>query len=292
MNQLFSVLVSNHNRGKFLTECLQSVINQSYTNWEVIFVDDSSTDDSVQIFKNFVKDDSRFKLYVNDSNMGCGYTKKRCIDMASGDVCGFLDSDDVLAPDALALMMKVHNEHPEVSIIGSRRLQCDENLRIYDVDPPLAKVAKNFKSQLDNLFTINHFVSFKRDAYLKSPGQDPYLKKAVDQDLYYKLEEQGKVAFVDKPLYYYRHSSASISLFDNNYKAEGWHMYVIFEACKRRGLNFDNYCYLMKKEKSRREKFINKLYSPLLYLKEKIKRIKAVSQYKKEITQNPLIIVS
>lgn len=292
MNELFSVLVSNHNRAKFLAECLESVKKQTYTNWEVIFVDDCSTDNSVEIFKEFAKDDFRFKLYINESNQGCGYTKKRCIDMAKGEVCGFLDSDDVIVPDAIELMINVHIEHPEISIIGSRRIYCDENLKIYDVEPSIKELAKNFKSQLDNPFSINHFVTFKKSSYLKSPGQDPYLKKAVDQDLYYKLEEQGKVAFIDKPLYYYRHSSASISLFDNNYKAEGWHMYVIFETCKRRGLNFDDYCGLMKKTKSRKEKLINYIFAPYQIIKEKMKMAKNRALFERERTEaKPFVIL-
>lgn len=292
MNDLFSVLVSNHNRGKFLKECLQSVLAQTYSNWEVIFVDDCSTDNSVEVFKDFSGTDPRFKLYKNETNKGCGYTKKKCIDMATGTVCGFLDSDDVITPDAIELMMKVHMEHPEVSIIGSRRIYCDENLKIYDIEPSISEVAKHFKSQLDNPFFINHFVTFKKSAYEKSPGQDPFLKKAVDQDLYYKLEEQGKVAFVDKPLYYYRHSSASISLFENNYKAEAWHLYVIFETCKRRGLNFDDYCGLMKKTKSRKEKLINLIFAPYQMLKEKIKEKKNTILCSKEIKLvSPEIII-
>lgn len=283
MTDLFSVLIANHNRAKFLKECIDSVLKQTYTNWEVIFVDDCSTDDSVKIFKELTKNDTRFKLFINEKNSGCGFTKKACIDKANGKICGFLDSDDVITPDAIELMMNVHTTHPEVSIIGSRRIYCDENLKIYDVEPPISEAAKKFKSQLDNPFFINHFVTFKIEAYKKSPGQDPFLKKAVDQDLYYKLEEQGKVAFIDKPLYYYRHSSASISLFDNNYKAEAWHLIVIFETCKRRGLNFDDYCGLMKKTKSRKEKLINLIFAPYQITKEKVKAARNKNRFSKEI---------
>ncbi len=282
MSELFSVLIANHNRGPFIKECLESVIKQSYTNWEIIFVDDCSTDNSVEVFNSIAKSDSRFKLFKNKENSGCGFTKKRCIDLASGSVCGFLDSDDVITTDAIELMMNVHIEHPEVSLIGSRRIYCDENLKIYDVEPPIGEAAKHFKSQLDNPFFINHFVTFKKAAYEKSPGQDPFLKKAVDQDLYYKLEEQGKVAFIDKPLYYYRHSSASISLFANNYKAEAWHLIVIFETCKRRGLNFDDYCGLMKKTKSRKEKLINLIFTPYQKTKESIKALRNRRRFNKE----------
>lgn len=267
MDSLFSILISNHNRSKYLKECIESVLKQTYTKWEVIFVDDFSSDNSVQVFKDFTKNDNRFHLFRNEKNMGCGYTKKACVDYASGDICGFLDSDDALTPDALELMVKFHEEHPEVSIIGSRKYHCNENLKIKSVDSSLINEEKNFKSQLDNLFTINHFVSFKRNAYLKSVGINSELQKAVDQDLYYKLEEQGKVAFINKPLYFYRHNNFSISLHDNVYKADAWHLLVIYDTCKRRNLNFNDYCSLMKKTKSRKEKIINYLFEPYQILK-------------------------
>ena len=285
MSTLFSILIANYNRAQYIKECFNSVLNQTYSNWEVIIVDDCSTDDSINIIKQYEKD-SRFKLYKNEKNMGCGYTKKRCVDLANGDVCGFLDSDDMLEKNAISLMVEAHDKYPEVSIIGSRQASCDSNMKIYNVVTSLKESMKTFKSQLDNPFTISHFVSFKNSMYKKTEGINPFLKRAVDQDLYYKLEEQGKTAFIDKVLYFYRHSEASISLFDNVYKADAWHLIVIFETCKRRGLKFDDYCYLMKKTKSRKEKLINAIFKPYQDVKEKLKAKHNIKLYKKETESN------
>ena len=91
MNQpLFSVLITNYNNGRYLQEAIDSVLAQTYTNWEIILVDDKSTDNSFEIYEKY-KDDGRFKIYYNEVNMGCGYTKHRCAELASGELCGFLD---------------------------------------------------------------------------------------------------------------------------------------------------------------------------------------------------------
>lgn len=292
MSELFSILIANYNRSEFLEDCIKSIINQTYTNWEVIFVDDCSTDESINQYKKLTKGDSRFKLFANEKNEGCGYTKKKCIDLANGSICGFLDSDDTLAPDALSLMVEAHNSYPDVSIFSSRKASCDEKLKIYDVETSISYYKTSFKSQLDNNFSISHFATFKKNAYLNSPGINPLLKKAVDQDLYYKLEEQGKVGFINKVLYYYRHSKSSISLFSNSYKADAWHLIVIYDTCRRRNLNFDDYCSLMKKTKSRKEKLINLLFYPYQTIKEKLKMNRNLSNYKKENKTNaPEIII-
>jgi hypothetical protein len=72
------------------------------------------------------------------------------------------------------------------------------------------------------------------------------MKRAVDQDLYLKLEEKGDVVFIPEALYLYRHNTNSISLDTNEYKAQAWHIYANSNACKRRGLSLDDYCDIIK----------------------------------------------
>ena len=291
-NVLFSVLIANYNNSDFLTECIQSVYKQTYKNWEIVFVDDFSKDNSLEIIEKFAKENNRIHIFKNSINQGCGYTKKRCIDMANGEICGFLDSDDILAEDAIELMVKVHFEQPDVSVIGSRRIFCDSKMKILDVAPPLVDRVKNFKTLLETPFLITHFVSFKKLAYLNTRGIDPSLLRAVDQDLYYKLEEAGKVAFIDKPLYYYRNNSNSISLNDNRYKADAWHLCIIKDVCNRRQLPFDNYCSLMKKTKSRKEKLVNLFFLPYTNIKKLLLCKKHIKKFYETLkTSKNLVII-
>lgn len=97
---LFSVLIANYNNGKYLMDAIDSVWRQTYTHWEIILVDDASTDNSKELYKELEKD-NRIHIYYNEENRGCGYTKRRCADLANGELCGFLDPDDALTDDAL-----------------------------------------------------------------------------------------------------------------------------------------------------------------------------------------------
>ncbi|MFZ4771896.1 MAG: glycosyltransferase family 2 protein, partial [Ferruginibacter sp.] len=127
---LFSILIANYNNGRFFKDCYDSIIAQTYDNWEVIIVDDQSTDDSIAIISGLIKDDKRFKLFENEQNKGCGFTKRRCAELAAGDICGFLDPDDALMPDALALMMDAHQQNKELALVHSTFYFCDEFLKM------------------------------------------------------------------------------------------------------------------------------------------------------------------
>lgn len=213
MSCLFSILIANYNNGAYLQEAIDSVLAQTYDNWEVILVDDKSTDESAAIYGKYVADD-RFKIYYNDANRGCGYTKRRCAELANGELCGFLDPDDALLPEALETMVKAHAEHPECSLIYSTcyRYSGDREaeMPVWDFIGPIPEDS-DFLIYRKKL--VSHFVSFKRAAYNRTEGIDPILQAAVDRDLYYRLEEQGSILHIPVPLYLYRINNAhSISI--------------------------------------------------------------------------------
>lgn len=229
---LFSVLIANYNNGQYISQALESIISQNYNHWEAIIVDDASTDDSIEIITPFLSDE-RIKLYRNDCNSGCGFTKRRCVEYASGEICGFLDPDDMLRADALAVMIKEHSTHPEYGLINSTYYECDEKLhplKISDNPGPIP----DSKVYLIMSGYVSHFAAFKRRIYSETEGIDMYLKKAVDQDLYYKLEDFAPIGYVCKPLYYYRRHRGNISLGHNESLALATHMEVLEKAILRR----------------------------------------------------------
>jgi len=239
---LFSILLANYNNSSFIDDCLVSIYRQSYTNWEIIFIDDCSIDNSLGIINNYSNKDSRIKVFINESNKGCGFTKARCVQLASGEICGFLDTDDTLMSNALEIMVKKHTGFSNASIVYSQYYNCDKILNIQSISPDNTD---KFISQLATPL-ISHFATFKKKMYDQTIGIDTYMKRAVDQDLYMKLEEKGAVIFIPEVLYLYRHNSNSISLNDNEYKARAWHIYANINACKRRNLSFDDYCNIIK----------------------------------------------
>ncbi len=235
---LFSILVASYNNGRFFKDCFESILAQTYQEWEVIIVDDCSTDNSIEIIQALTKDDARFKVFVNEENKGCGFTKRRCAELAGGFICGFLDPDDAILPDALQLMITAHKEHPQVSLVHATFYYCDEQLNIRDVYSVPKQV------EVDERFTnlearVNHFSTFKRDRYTNTDGIASNLLRAVDQDLYLKLSEQGPFFYLDKPLYKYRIHQSGIATASND-KAFYWFLKVIAKAEERRGINLEN----------------------------------------------------
>jgi len=241
-NCLFSVLIANFNNGRYLLEAIESVKKQTYTNWQIVIVDDYSIDNSKELYHS-MENDSRIKIYYNDKNHGVGYTKKRCIDVAEGEICGFLDPDDALVPEALFKMVEVHRANPEVSLVHSRLYICDENLKVISASQTSKEVAPGDPYFFAHNGIISHFASFKKKSYLETEGLDTYLKRAIDADLYMKLYEVGPTRFLDELLYYYRIHKGGISTNENIDKALYWHWVAIINAGRRRNLNLEDYFY-------------------------------------------------
>lgn len=241
-NPLFSLLIAQYNNGKYFEDCYKSIMAQTYTNWEAIIVDDCSTDDSVEQMKNLIGDDSRFKVFSNDENKGCGFTKRKCAELASGEICGFLDPDDAITETAMEEMIRTHSELLDVGLVYSNFIYCDENLEPQKVHEQ--KMVANFLPDFFNSDgAISAFASFKNSFYKKSSGIDAFLQRAVDQDLYLKLYEVGNVFYLNKTFYHYRQHNGGISTNTNNEKAYFWKWVVILDAAKRRNFNIENLFY-------------------------------------------------
>lgn len=235
---LFSVLIANYNNGRYLMEAIESVRQQTYTNWEIILVDDASIDNSKELYKELEKD-KRIHIYYNEQNMGCGYTKRRCAELANGELCGFLDPDDALLPEALEIMVKEHSKHQEASLINATYYIADADLQIVSESSNECQIPSN-SSFLEYGRGISVFAAYKKEFYDKTDGIGCDLKRAIDHDLYFKLEEVGATIYIDRPLYIYRQGTGNnISLGDNSLKALYWDYIVRVDACRRRGVSIE-----------------------------------------------------
>ncbi|MBB4806603.1 glycosyltransferase involved in cell wall biosynthesis [Chryseobacterium defluvii] len=235
---LFSILVANYNNGRYFKDCFESIISQTYQNWEVIIVDDCSTDNSVEMIRKLIEHDERFKIYVNEENKGCGFSKRKCAELAGGEICGFLDPDDTITSNALELMVNAHAQYPEAALIHSKCYICDDNLNILKEYTN----GKNVKRRDDFLNLdgeIFVFAAYKNSFYKKTSGIDSYFQRAVDQDLYLKLYEAGETVYLDEFLYLYRIHNGGISTNTNMRKAEYWRWVVNMKAAERRNINIE-----------------------------------------------------
>src|SRR6476660_676861 len=96
----FSVVMANYNKGRYIDEAIRSVINQTFTDWELIFVDDASTDDSLERVQTYLGD-SRIQLYTKTKNEGIVKAQLFGLTKVSSGIVGIVDSDDALMSEAI-----------------------------------------------------------------------------------------------------------------------------------------------------------------------------------------------
>ena len=231
-----SVLIAHYNNWNYLQDCLKSIENQTYQNFEIVIVDDCSTEVSFDLLENLALNNPKIKVFKNSENKKVGFTKKRCVAEATGEICGFLDPDDLIAPNALELVVDAYKDHNVIATYSKIKLinPSSEEIGIF-------KHSKKIKNSNRLFFNINfevaHFFTFKKDFYLKTEGINDQLIICEDQDLYMKLYEIGNFKFIDEFLYFYRIHDKGIS--QNKEKTEqqrlDWHN-VLLATCNRRNI--------------------------------------------------------
>ena len=101
---MITVIIPVYNVEDYLHVCINSVLRQSYQDFEIICIDDASTDSSLEILEYFVRKDSRVRILKNDSNKGPGYSRNKALDNANGKYIFFLDSDDWITKETLEFL--------------------------------------------------------------------------------------------------------------------------------------------------------------------------------------------
>lgn len=104
-DKLVSIITPLFNNEVFLSDCINSVLNQTYTNWEMLIVDDCSTDDSYRLANEYSKEDPRIQVFQLDENSGSGPARNLAIKKAKGSYVAFLDSDDIWHEDKLRIQV-------------------------------------------------------------------------------------------------------------------------------------------------------------------------------------------
>ena len=112
MSNKVSIIMPAYNASAYIAEAIQSVLNQTWTNWELIIVDDGSTDDTLQIAQSFARKDSRIQVYHQHNQGGCA-ARNEALKHITGNYVQYLDADDVLHADKLSLQMAIYNQPDE-----------------------------------------------------------------------------------------------------------------------------------------------------------------------------------
>jgi glycosyltransferase involved in cell wall biosynthesis len=232
MNQpVFSVIVANYNNGRFLPDLVRSVQAQTIPDWELVIADDASTDDSASFIAPFLTDE-RIRWIRHTENRGAAAAFRTAMNNSHAELIGMLGADDALVPEALEKMLKAHLAHPDASMINSACLWCDESLNVIEPYRHYRPLAPG--EELIRNLCIGSFATFKRASYLSTEGFDPHFRKALDHDIYLKLDEVGALYFVDEPLYLYRRNAQGISQDANGMRAAQFSAMARLNAYERR----------------------------------------------------------
>lgn len=159
---LVSIIMPSWNTAKFIAESIQSVINQTYTNWELLIVDDCSTDKTDRVVEPFLID-ARIKYFKNEKNSGAALTRNRAMREAKGEWIAFLDSDDLWMPEKLERQIGFMQEHGHVLSFTEYEKIDEENqpLNIYVSGPDIVNRRKMYRydyiGQLTMMYSAKHF---------------------------------------------------------------------------------------------------------------------------------------
>lgn len=138
MQPLISIITPNYNCGRFIAQTIESVLAQTYPNWEMLIVDDCSTDNSYQIALEYSQKDGRIKVYQNEKNSGAAVSRNKAIELSQGEYLAFLDSDDLWLPEKLEKQLRFMEENDcDFSFTEYEHIDEDNN--------SLLKVAKVIK---------------------------------------------------------------------------------------------------------------------------------------------------
>lgn len=208
---VFSIIIPCHNHGNFLPDALNSLIEQSFTNWEAIVINDGSTDNSREVVKSYGEIDKRIQLF-NQSNQGLSASRNVGISNSSGRYLIFLDADDWLEPNALESFAKAVDLNPNFELYRCGYAYRDQpNLQEYHVHRPIGD-GEIFPNVLTHNLGPCNSILIKRYFAEKIDGFDCSLKCCEDWDFWIRAGKMGaKIHSIPEVLAGYRFVFNSMS---------------------------------------------------------------------------------
>lgn len=203
-----SILMPNYNNAPYLKACLDSIINQTYQDFEVIIVDDGSTDDSIQIIENYK--DSRIKIIKKPENSGIIDTLNIGLNAINSEYIVRMDGDDRIHPKRLELLINYMDTHPEIGVCGTaiKHFGISDETIIYNNNPKINHANLIFKHSIGHASIIIRNEIIKKHHINYSKGY----RYMEDYKLFFDLSQVTKMTSIPDVLYFYRREEY------NNYK--------------------------------------------------------------------------
>jgi len=210
-----SIVMCAYNVSAFIERAIESILAQTYPNWELIVCDDASTDGTVALVKNYLSD-ARIKLVQQTQNRGYLKNKNYAFTLCTGDLITQLDADDTCAPERLEKQVAVFNAHPEIKICGS-------NYQMIDLrDGPLTAKKYNEDFLVTDIKNTYPFwfpgLMFRRSLVEEFGLFSDYFTGIYGDDHYWTIRVNKKypIYFIKDILYHYRVNPNSLTQVYNN----------------------------------------------------------------------------
>ena len=232
MNPLISIVIPVYNRERYVGAAIESVLNQTMSDFELLVWDDGSTDRSLDIAYHYAEHDERVRVIAAE-HQGVAPAVKAAFATTTGTYIGLVDSDDKLAPTALEETAAILNAYAEVGLVYTDYRIIDENGQDRGLGQG-CRIPYSKDRLLINFMTF-HFRLLRRCVYNQVGGIDESFELAEDFDLCLRLSEVTGVQHVQKPLYYYRRHEGNIT--NQRLKGVLWTYTACSQALKRRGLD-------------------------------------------------------
>lgn len=203
MNSLVSICIPSYNAEKYIAKCINSILVQSYKNFEIVVVDDASTDDTAKIVKSF--NDNRIKYFLNDVNLGWRKNVKRCYELAKSEFVTMCPVDDFLSNTFIENAIKIFSLYPNVGIWSCGSITIDEDGN---------NICRNKLPIYGLVFSKEYFKYIYSMKYIPAPPETMIRKKVLDRvnaadcyediynqfpeiNLYLKILELGYDSFLE-----------------------------------------------------------------------------------------------
>ncbi|HZH98950.1 MAG TPA: glycosyltransferase [Fimbriimonadaceae bacterium] len=205
-----SVVIPSYNHARFLPTTLESVLRQTHRDWELLFIDDGSTDDSLEVASRY--SDSRIQIHQNPENLGTYGTLNKGIDLASGDLIAVLNSDDFWLPEKLERQVSLLSKHPEASFSYTLgEVVDDEGRELEDFHQHRDYPREEIQDVLPYLLDVNQILASSVVFRKGAVRFNPQLRYCGDWVGALDLALQGPAVFVNEVMSYWRQHTGNAS---------------------------------------------------------------------------------
>ncbi|MBS9462201.1 glycosyltransferase family 2 protein [Flagellimonas sp. 389] len=205
---LVSIGVPFYNSEKFLGFAITSVINQSYSNWELLLMDDGSSDNSVKVAQSFEKLDNRIKVFHDGTNKGLPARLNELSQLSKGEFYVRMDADDIMHPQRIFRQIEFLKAHSKVDLVGTGLISIDNNNNILGIRGNNQKEEYTIGDMIAGHWSVHPTIA-GRTSWFKKNNYDTSLKRAQDFDLWIRTINQSNFAKISCPYLYYREASTS-----------------------------------------------------------------------------------